>query len=96
MKQTLRFAESLGVVFCEVAGVRIEIPVIPGILKHPTPEQLPLLLQTPDVAVKYTMLAIEKCGWPILRLFPRDWLRRCMPHARLRPSRREALLFLLS
>ena len=52
MKRSVTFASSIGSVVCrEVAGGPVELPVIPGILKHPTPGELPPLLQRPDVAL---------------------------------------------
>ena len=72
------------------------MPLFPGILKHPTVEDLPRLLRNPDVVRKYTMLALSKAAWPILRRFPRDWLRECLPEANVRASRRKALDYLLS
>ncbi len=97
VKQTLDFVSGTESVACEVAPGRfVEIPVIPGILKHPTPDELPALLRMPRVARRYTAAAIEKCAWPILRQFPAGWLKECMPDARLKPPRKAAILFLLS
>jgi hypothetical protein len=96
VKQTFRFAGSLGEVTCEVETGRVAIPVIPGILKHPASDQLAELLRRPGVAVKYTTTALERAAWPVLSLFPAEWLLHCLPYARLKPSRRAALLFLLS
>jgi hypothetical protein len=70
--------------------------VIPGILKHPQPEQLPGILIRPGVVEKYTAEALRKASWPILRQFPRAWLRECLQRASLDPARREALMFLLA
>ncbi len=97
MRSTYRFAESTETVVCEIApGKRIRVPVIPGILKHPRPDQLPGLLAIPGVVEKYTAEALRKASWPILRQFPRAWLRERLDLARLNPSRRNALAFLLS
>jgi len=97
VKTTLHFVEHTAVVDCEVApGKRIKVPVIPGILKHPRPEQLSALLAVPVVAEKYAMEALRKASWPILRQFPRAWLRECLERAAMKPSRRRALVFLLS
>ncbi len=57
---------------------------------------LPTLLAKPDVVYKYSIAALQKAAWPILRLFPDKWLRQCIPAARLPPGREKALLFLLS
>jgi hypothetical protein len=97
MKCTYHFVQSAATVMCALpSGRRITVPVIPGILKHPTPEMLPALLCNPNVARKYTLEALRKGAWPILRQFPRDWLRECLADARLKPSRLKALTFLLS
>jgi len=97
MRRTLRFAKSIGKTTCELSpGNEITVPVIPGILKHPRPEELPTLLSRPSVVRKYTMLALAKASWPVLRQFPRAWLRLCLENAHVKPSRRRALVFLLS
>ncbi len=97
MKQTHAFVQSIGTVTCEVAsGRRVAIPAIPGILKHPMPDELIAALSSPATARKYTVTALQKCAWPILRQFPSEWLKQCMPHAKLSPSRHAALTFLLS
>lgn len=97
MKHTYRFAQSIGKVTCRLAsGSEIELPVIPGILKHPSPEALRELLRKPDVASKYTRQALCKASWPILKQFPRDWLLMCIEPAKLPEIRKRALLFLLT
>jgi hypothetical protein len=97
MKQTFVFARSIGFATCKMpSGQEIKLPVVPGILKHPSPEMLPLLLGKHEVAFKYTIEALQKASWPVLQLFPRDWLRQCLPDARLRHGRADALAFLLS
>jgi len=78
------------------SGRQVLLPVIPGILKHSTPEGLPALLRDPDVAHKYTLEALRMAAWPILRQFPRDWLRECLGAACLKHSREAALTFLLT
>ena len=96
MKHTHQFARRVGtVVMTSPSGERAVLPVIPGILKHPSCERLPELLEKPNVARKYTVLALQKASWPILRQFPEDWLRECIDEARLPASRKKALLFLL-
>ncbi|MEW6747741.1 MAG: hypothetical protein AB1486_33860 [Planctomycetota bacterium] len=97
MKQTCTFVKAVAIVTCEIVpGRTISVPVIPGILKHPRVEELQALLANPNVVTKYTLEALRKASWPILRQFPRAWLRECLPHAHLKPSRRRALEFLLS
>jgi len=96
MKRTYRFAGGTGSVTCRLPdGTSVTLPVVPGILKHPTPESLAPLLVQPDVARKYTQEALRHASWPVLELFPKEWLRDCLPDARLQPGRRKALLFLL-
>ena len=97
MKRTHTFVKSLGVVKCRLpSGDEIDVPVVPGILKHPTTDALPNLLKNPHVLRKYTMEALRKAPWSVLRLFPREWLRECIAEARLHPQRNRALVFLLS
>lgn len=97
MKQTCIFAQSMGTVTCTMpSGQEVALPIVPGILKHPSPEMLPNLLCRPDVARKYTLEALRKAAWPILNLFPKEWLRQCLPEAGLSRSRANALDFLLS
>ena len=97
MKQTCVFVGSMGMVTCTMAsGQTVALPIVPGILKHPSAEMLPDLLRDPDVAYRYTLEALRKASWPVLRLFPKDWLRRCLPEAGLNPRRAGALIFLLS
>ncbi|MFA5044114.1 MAG: hypothetical protein WC381_10635 [Kiritimatiellia bacterium] len=97
MKKTYYFASAMGTVPCVApSGATIDVPVIPGLLKHPTPDALPMLLRNPDVARKYTMEALRKASWPILRRFPAEWLLECLDEAHLTLSRRRAIMFLLS
>jgi len=96
VKRTYSFAVSTGSVStCLPDGRTVTLPVVPGILKHPTPEALPALLVDPAAARKYTREALRHAAWPVLRLFPAEWLRECLDDARLTPGRRQALLFLL-
>lgn len=96
MKRTCRFVRAVGSVHCRLAsGTEITVPVVQGILKHPTSDSLHVLLKRPAVLRKYTREAIRTAPWCVLRLFPRTWLRNCMPQARIRPGRRKALEFLL-
>jgi len=97
MKVDYQFVEHHEAVTCQLpSGESVQLPVIPGILKHPRPDQLRAMLAKPGVAEKYTMEALRKAAWPILRQFPRAWLRQCLDRAVLKPSRRKAIGFLLS
>jgi len=97
MKRSYRFVESEGTVQCALgSGRKVTLPVFPGILKHPTVAELRELLTKPEVARKYTILALQKAPWQVLREFPRDWLDACLAEANLRASRAQALRFLLS
>lgn len=96
MKRTYSFITPRGVVACEVDGVRVELPVFAGVLKHPTEEQLQALLRDPDNAHKYTREALRKLPWSALRRFPRDWLLACLPVTPLPEGRKRALEFMLS
>jgi hypothetical protein len=96
MKRTNRFVQSLGVAICLLpSGEEIRVPIVPGILKHPTAEALAKMLEQPDVVRKYTITALQKAPWPVLRQFQRSWLRECLPKAKLDPCRSRALEFLL-
>ena len=97
MKCIYQYVKSRESVTCEyVHGKFICLPVIPGILKHPHPDQLPELLTIPSVVEKYTKEALRKASWQILSQFPRSWLRECLERCRMKPSRMKALRFLLS
>jgi len=92
-----RFVEPEGEVICTLpSGRRIALPLAPGILKHPTVEDLRRLLTEPAVARKYTIAALHKAPWSVLRKFPRRWLEECMAEAELSARRAAALAFLLS
>ena len=48
MKRTNRFVKKRGVVRCVVSqGVEVEVPVFPGILKHPLESETALLPRVP-------------------------------------------------
>ena len=97
MKLSYQYAASLGRVECCMPdGETLTLPVVAGILKHPSADMLPVLLSKPEVAIKYSVAALQKASWPILKLFPRNWLLQCIPKANLRPSREKALRFLLA
>ncbi len=96
MKRTVIFARSLGTVRFEAApGQVFEIPLFPGIFKHAAPRELAELLSNAAAVRKYTSKALRSAAWPLLKEFPRNWLRICLPRVRLRPVRRRALEFLL-
>ncbi len=97
MKRSYSFVKPTGMVECTVEdGAIVELPVLPGILKHLTTDQLAALLADPVVARKYTCEALRKAPWSALRLFPRIWLLACLQHAKVRPGRLQALDLLLS
>ena len=97
MRHVYQFVASTGTVTCEVSrGRTIEVPVIPGILKHPTLDSLAALLKKPHVMRKYTLEALQTASWPVLRQFPREWLKELLQDTTMRPSRLRALAFLLS
>ena len=51
MKRSYRFVESVGTVQCALGpGPKVMLPVFPGILKHPTVDELRELLARPAVA----------------------------------------------
>ena len=96
MKRSLRLVQGAPTVDVELAaGTLLSIPVVTGIPKHLTQDRLPVLLQKPEVLRKYTCEALRVAAWPVLRLFPRDWLLDNLPHARVRPSRAAAIRLLL-
>jgi len=96
MKRTTQFVKSMGVVQCALSnGEVINLPVVPGLLKHLSVEGLQEALTDPVVARKYTMEALRKAPWQVLRLFPRPWLDTCIQEASLPPSRLKALAFML-
>ena len=97
MRSGQRFVKPSGTVVVRMPdGGEIEIPVVQGILKHASPEALAELLKDPRVARKYTLEALRVAPWPVLRLFPREWLKACLPQARLPEGRLKALEFMLS
>jgi len=76
-------------------GHTVDLPIFPGILKHPHPSEIGSLIQDEDVARKYTRQALEKACWQVLREFPRPWLAACLDDTPMRPGRRRSLRFLL-
>lgn len=96
MKHTHHFARSVATITARSpSGQTVQLPVIPGILKHPSIEQLPALLENPRVVRTYTTLALQKASWQVLKQFPKDWLTEGIPEAQLPDARKRALLFLL-
>ena len=96
MKRTYVFATKVGATKHALRdGSIIEIPIFPGILKHPSEDQLFRLLKNPEVLSKYTVEALRKAAWPILNQFPPSWLKEHMQKAQIRPGSLEALRFLL-
>lgn len=91
MKRTYRQPEPEGFAICIIGDRSLELPVAPGILKHPTVEQLAGLLADPAVARKYTRAALRRAPWSILRRFPRRWLIEQIEEADLPIGRRRAL-----
>jgi hypothetical protein len=97
MKKTFTFVKKIGTIhYSTPEGEDFEIPLFPGILKHPSVPELPVLLQTPAALRKYTCEALRKAPWPVLKEFPPAWLMICMEHASIRQGRRRAIEFLLS
>lgn len=96
MKRSYTFVTAREFVRCDIDGVSISLPVLVGVLKHPTERQLRELLTRPEVARKYTCEALRKLPWPALRQFPHDWLRMCIPASSLPEPRRRAIEFMLS
>ena len=61
MKRTYQFVKPTQSVECQLpSGETVTIPVVPGILKHPSPEQLPEILARPAAMQKYTVEALRK------------------------------------
>ena len=95
MNRSLRFIQRAPTVDVKLPDdTLLSIPVVTGILKHPTQHRLPTLLQKPEVLRKYTCEALRVAVWPVLRLFRRDWLLDNLPHAKVRPGRAAAIRFL--
>jgi len=96
MMLSMKYVKSSGTVVCHMPlEGDIVLPIIPGILKHPRPDELPGLLKKPDVARKYTQAALRKSSWHILKQFPRPWLRVCLKDTSMPNGRRGALRFIL-
>lgn len=96
MKRPVHFARPEGYVPCPAGeGRKIRLPLFTGLLKHPAPGQLRRLLRQQDVAAKYTRVALREAPWPVLKEFPRSWLRHHLPATDMSPSRRRAIEWLL-
>jgi len=96
MKRTYHFVQSEGEVLCVLpSGCRVAVPLVSGLFKHASLEQLRPLLHDPAVARKYTILALQKAPWCVLRLFPRCLLEELLEEAALPTGRANALDFLL-
>lgn len=96
MRRSAHFVRCRGTVTCQLEGGEVlQIPVVPGLLKHPTVSELRAMLGNPRVVEKYTVAALRKAPWQVLRQFPRRWLLRCIPRAGLAHSRVRAIEFLL-
>jgi hypothetical protein len=95
MKRTYRVIEPSGTVMCTIDGARVRLPLFGGILKHPTLDQLRVMLEDPVVVRRYVREALRKAPWNALRRFPRALLLDCMADADLTPGRRGALELLL-
>lgn len=97
MKRTYHWVQPSGTVVVRLPeGEEIELPVVQGILKHASVEELFELLKDPQVARKYTLEALRIAPWPVLKHFPREWLRACLAQATLPEGRTRALKFMLS
>ncbi len=95
-RPTPRFARPSGHVSLVLEGWgELVLPLFAGILRHPRESELAALLGDSDVARKYTRQALRIAAWPVLREFPRAWLRACLPGTELPAGRRRALEFLL-
>jgi hypothetical protein len=96
MKRDQTFVKSRGQALgVTPSGEHIRVPLIPGVLKHLTLEQLEPLLQRPAVLEKYTSEALRWAPWQCLRDFPPHWLRLCLTSTELRAGRKMALNFFI-
>ena len=97
MKRTFRYVQPSGTVVCRMPDVGdLNLPVVQGIFKHLAPDALSELLKDPQIARKYTLEALRVAPWPVLGLFPREWLKTCLRDADLPEGRTRALEFMLS
>ena len=97
MKKPYHFVEVTDFVECELPdGSKVRLPVVMGIFKHADTEMLHDLLKKPAAAKKYTIESLRVAPWPVLREFPRSWLTEHLDQADIRPSRKAAVLFMLT
>jgi hypothetical protein len=97
VRRTVRFVTPTGTAVCRLPdGREVTLPVVQGILKHLSADDLARLLADPAVARKYTRETLRAAPWSALREFPADWIRECLPKARVRETRVRAIEFLLS
>ncbi len=97
MKKNFAYVTETDFALCRLdSGVVVRLPVVPGILKHPSVDLLRHLLQNPSVARKYTKEALRVAPWQVLREFPYDWLKLQIEAANIRPLRKKAILFMIS
>ncbi|RKX76125.1 MAG: hypothetical protein DRP87_12780 [Spirochaetes bacterium] len=101
MKRTYHFVKSTASIkYTTPAGEKVEIPLFPGILKHLSVTELHDVLNTSTAIQKYTSEALKSAPWPVLKQFPKSWLKTCLDNTKLRssirPGRLRALEFLLS
>ena len=97
MKKSFTYVTGTDFAECRLdSGVVVRLPVVPGILKHPSVEMLRRLLQNPSVARKYTKEALRVAPWQVLREFPYGWLKLQLETANIRPMRKRAILFMIS
>jgi hypothetical protein len=97
VKRTCTFVKKTGTAtfLSEIHG-KVEIPLFPGILKHLSVEELSKVVESQAAVRKYTREVLRTAPWPVVREFPRFWLRVCLEDVPLREGRRRALEFLLS
>ena len=63
MKRTYRFVKpTQRVEYRLPSGKTVTVPVVPGILKHPRPDELPEILTRPAAMEKYTVEALRKAA----------------------------------
>lgn len=97
MRRSDNFAQIMGFVKCPISpGQEIRIPIVQGILKHPTIELLRELLKNPAVAKKYTIESLRRAPWKVLKEFPYSWLKLYIEEADLKPERKKAIVFMIS
>ncbi|MDI6795017.1 MAG: hypothetical protein QME81_19470 [bacterium] len=97
MRRSNNFVQIMGFVECTISSEHeIRIPIVQGILKHPTIELLRELLKKPAVAKKYTIESLRRAPWKVLKEFPYSWLKLSIEEANLKPERKKAIVFMIS